>query len=127
MRFLIATSLLITLAISSFAATPEQQASFFTGVIMLQAKSNLSSEEKAKKYLELVQMTGISSNEAREILKKVRDNPAVWQTLQPAIAKLLNEPLSPAAVSPVKKPFVGPIQKKSPENPLRGGRIPDHH
>jgi len=81
---------------SSFASPGrEKEAEFFSGVLLLQSASALTSEQKAEKYKELQVMTGITTAGAKALLNDYREKPKEWQILYNAMTKLLTAPLTP--------------------------------
>ena len=82
---------------SSIDASPggEKEAEFFSGVLLLQSASALTSEQKAEKYKELQVMTGITTADAKALLDDYREKPKEWQILYDAMTKLLTAPPAP--------------------------------
>ncbi|MBN1127875.1 MAG: hypothetical protein JXA71_02740 [Chitinispirillaceae bacterium] len=77
------------------AATPEQQASYFAGIAVLSARSDLPDSIKAARYRDLERISGMTAAEARTYLAAVRNRPEEWRALYDRIMVLISESPSP--------------------------------
>jgi hypothetical protein len=89
-----AIALLLTTA--SFAAPDtEKQAQFFAGVLLLEAHSELTADQRAGKYRDLQTLTGITPKHAAALLKDFKDAPDAWKTVAERMTTYLAETPTP--------------------------------
>jgi hypothetical protein len=119
-RFIIFISVLLAIPVRSFSVTVEKKSEFFAGVLLLQSTTGIADTEKAKKYLQLRRLTGITTAQASALLRSVRERPEEWQAVQIAMSKLIDEQKAAVSKSDVRKQeFVGPLKKPAVKPPDR--------
>ena len=88
-KLIIMSMLILSAAIvySATAAAPsiEKQSQFFTGLFLLQSRSDLSMDVRIKMFHTLSLLTGISAAEAVALLERYREKPAEWQKIYDAV------------------------------------------
>jgi hypothetical protein len=87
-----ATILAILLALGGgvLAAPTTKQAQFFSGVYLLQSLSGLPGEERAQKFHELEQLTGIDGGKAESVLSWYVARPAEWRKLCDSMIQMID-------------------------------------
>jgi hypothetical protein len=73
------------------AATPEQQASFFAGVFILESRKDLSDNLKAVRFRELEAVSGMKASDARALLASLRTRPGEWKRLYDRMMQIVAE------------------------------------
>jgi hypothetical protein len=89
-----------------FGAPVSKQAQFFSGVYLLQSLPGLSTGEKAQKFRELEQLTGIDAGKARTMLSRYDARPAEWRTICDSMIQMITgaQVKTPAPAVPKSEP-----------------------
>jgi hypothetical protein len=73
------------------AVSAEHLAQFIAGIEILRAAPDLDERGRAKKYVQLVEITGIDAETAARMIRRYRNRPDDWGKVLSRVRELLDE------------------------------------
>jgi hypothetical protein len=98
-------AMLLGIGGTAFAAPGAGEVRFFSGVYLLQSVPGLSVAEKARRFGQLEQVTGIDARKAESILASYRARPADWRVLCDSMITVINGMQGKTPAFPVPKDY----------------------
>lgn len=88
-------SVMIFLACSPVAGSEKAQDSsyvqFITGIYLISSSNNLTDQQKAQRYSELVEVCGINKDSALSLVARYYNKPDEWKKIHEKIQTILSE------------------------------------